>query len=392
MAHGWNEKSLGELVQDITNLRLVNISSDDIVTEPTIKSKTHVIEVASIKLGINVKITKRVRLMPGDLVFSRLHSQNGAFAYCNREFLATTTFIPLAVNENIVDRRFLYWALHVRVPSLATSDSVGRETYRTPDILRLKISLPSMEEQVRIVRRIEEMLAKVSEAMSLRERAVEETEEMLFSYSRTAFSEIKKTFSPVTFGSFSPHVTSGPRYWSARYSNSGARFYRAQDITSDFRISSENKVYVEPPETNLGKTAFLENGDLMIVITGATVGRCSVYSRDLEPGYVSQHVAICRLPSKKVSPQYALWWLRSPDGQNQLLGQRYGQGKPGLNLTNIRSISIPVPLLDEQRHIVAHLDAVQAKVDELRRLQAETREKLRALMPSILDRAFKGEL
>ena len=46
----------------------------------------------------------------------------------------------------------------------------------------------------------------------------------------------------------------------------------------------------------------------------------------------------------------------------------------------------------EQRRIVAELDALQAEVDALKRLQAETATELDALLPSILDRAFKGEL
>ena len=46
----------------------------------------------------------------------------------------------------------------------------------------------------------------------------------------------------------------------------------------------------------------------------------------------------------------------------------------------------------EQRRIVAELDALQAEVDALKRLQAETAAELDALLPAILDRAFKGEL
>ena len=46
----------------------------------------------------------------------------------------------------------------------------------------------------------------------------------------------------------------------------------------------------------------------------------------------------------------------------------------------------------EQRRIVAELDALQAEVDVLKRLQAETAAELDALLPAILDRAFKGEL
>ncbi|MGD0952791.1 MAG: restriction endonuclease subunit S [Methanotrichaceae archaeon] len=70
----------------------------------------------------------------------------------------------------------------------------------------------------------------------------------------------------------------------------------------------------------------------------------------------------------------------------------YGQGKPGLNLTNIRAIKLPFPPLNEQQHIVAHLDALQSKADALKCQQNETAAELDALMPSILDRAFRGEL
>ena len=55
-------------------------------------------------------------------------------------------------------------------------------------------------------------------------------------------------------------------------------------------------------------------------------------------------------------------------------------------------VALPVPSLDEQRRIVAYLDGLQAKVERLKALQAETRAELDALLPSILDRAFKGEL
>jgi type I restriction enzyme S subunit len=51
-----------------------------------------------------------------------------------------------------------------------------------------------------------------------------------------------------------------------------------------------------------------------------------------------------------------------------------------------------LPPLPEQRHIVAYLDTLQAKVDALRHLQEETGAELGALLPAVLDRAFRGEL
>ena len=52
----------------------------------------------------------------------------------------------------------------------------------------------------------------------------------------------------------------------------------------------------------------------------------------------------------------------------------------------------PLPPISEQHRIVAYLDDLQAKVDSLKQLQAETAAALDALLPSVLDRAFKGKL
>jgi len=63
-----------------------------------------------------------------------------------------------------------------------------------------------------------------------------------------------------------------------------------------------------------------------------------------------------------------------------------------INQGHIAAMSIPVPPLAEQRRIVGYLQGIQSKVDTLRRHQAETGAELDALLPAILDKAFKGEL
>ena len=67
-------------------------------------------------------------------------------------------------------------------------------------------------------------------------------------------------------------------------------------------------------------------------------------------------------------------------------------GNIGISGGNAKSFVVPVPPLVEQRRIVAELDALQAEVDALKRLQAETATELDALLPAILDHAFKGQL
>jgi type I restriction enzyme S subunit len=75
----------------------------------------------------------------------------------------------------------------------------------------------------------------------------------------------------------------------------------------------------------------------------------------------------------------------------QIIPMSKGSASPHLNIGSLRKFKFILPPLDEQRRIVAYLDGLQAKVNELRELQVKSVEELSALMPSILDKAFKGE-
>jgi type I restriction enzyme S subunit len=352
-------------------------------------------------MGTQTSAGKLFRVATGDFIYSRLFACRGAFgviteeldgSYVSGEF---PTFVPV---QGTVDVAFLkYW---FRLPSVITTvdaDCTGstpltRNRFKENFFLALKIPLPPLEEQRRVVARIEELAAQIHEARTLRHQAAEEAQALLQNQVGRVFTQIEERHKPREFGSFSPHVTSGPRNWAKHYEQNGSRFYRAQDIGPAGNVLHDSKVFITPPPGEQGRTAMLQHGDLMLVITGATVGRASVYRKGLEPGFVSQHVGICRLPQSEVEPEFALWGLRGPAGQAQLLGQRYGQGKPGLNLTNIRSLALPFPSLAEQRRIMAELDALQAEVGALKRLQTETAAELDALLPAILDKAFRGEL
>ena len=84
--------------------------------------------------------------------------------------------------------------------------------------------------------------------------------------------------------------------------------------------------------------------------------------------------------------------LAAPTNQERMSGQVKGTSYVGINLKDVRTLRLPLPPLPEQHRIVAILDALQAEVEKLKRLQAETAAELDALLPSVLSRAFAGEL
>lgn len=251
---------------------------------------------------------------------------------------------------------------------------------------------PQLSEQRRTVARIEELTAKIEEARGLRRQSSSEAQQLFMATADAEMNRLAKDYPTAKVSDIEDLVTSGPRNFGSRYTQSGPRFYRAQDISPSGRVTDDNIVQVEIPE-GMSTRAVVREGDVLVVITGATIGRSAVITPHLPAGLVSQHVGLIRVDRAKVEPQFLQYAMLSPAwAGGQLDEVKYGQGKPGLNLNNLRSLAFPLPPLYEQQQVVTHLNDLQARVDVLTQLQVETAAELDALLPSVLDRAFSGEL
>jgi type I restriction enzyme S subunit len=94
-----------------------------------------------------------------------------------------------------------------------------------------------------------------------------------------------------------------------------------------------------------------------------------------------------------ISPRFFVAWWNSPKMRNVIEAvAKTTSGIWKINQGHIASCAVSLPPLEEQHRLVAYLDGLQAKVDELRRLQAATQKELDALMPSVLAKAFAGKL
>src|SRR5207237_7755890 len=80
------------------------------------------------------------------------------------------------------------------------------------------------------------------------------------------------------------------------------------------------------------------------------------------------------------------------DGRKQLQAAAYGQGKPGLNLDNIRDVLVDLPPLIEQQEIVRRVETLFALADQIEARYAKAKAYVEKLTQSILAQAFRGEL
>jgi type I restriction enzyme S subunit len=397
MNTAWSQVPLGELL--VRSNETISPESNTEYPEITVKLWGRGVILRGMVTGAEIAAQRRFIARQGQFILSRIDARNGALGIVPPALdgaIVSNDFPVFRIAEVRLLPAYLGWmcrtASFVDECKRASEGTTNRVRLQEEKLLSRLIPLPSLPEQRRIVARIDDIASQIQEAHRLRTEAAREAASLPVEWAGEIYSRIAKAHPPRPFGSFSPHVTSGPRNWAKHYDANGLRFYRAQDIGPRGQVLNDSKIFIAPPPGAQGRSALLQEGDLMLVITGATVGRVSVFKEGLEPGFVSQHVAICRLPQNEVVSEYAVWGLRSPSGQSQLLGQRYGQGKPGLNLSNIRSLSLPFPDVSEQRRIVSELEAFETEVDKLMAQQSESEAELDALLPSVLGRAFAGEL
>ena len=96
---------------------------------------------------------------------------------------------------------------------------------------------------------------------------------------------------------------------------------------------------------------------------------------------------------EKMLPDFLVFALNTKSIRRQIekLGKTTA-GNIGISGSNVKSFIITVPPLSEQNLIVAKLDQLQTNMDHIKAIQTQTTAELDALLPSILDQAFKGEL
>lgn len=176
--------------------------------------------------------------------------------------------------------------------------------------------------------------------------------------------ELPALWSPIALGEVCNLVTSGSRGWAEFYSSAGPGFIRAQNIRFG-KLRLDDLAFVNPPSNSEGSRTQVAKDDLLIVITGAGVTNPALLDHDPGEAYVSQHVGLVRPTDSQLSVWLLLCLMADGAGRAELVERAYGAGKPGLNLDNIRSLSVPLPPLAEQYRIVAKVNELMALCDQL---------------------------
>ena len=176
-----------------------------------------------------------------------------------------------------------------------------------------------------------------------------------------------------------------PTGGAAAYLDTGVPLLRSQNVHFD-GLRLDDVAYIgEDTHDEMGGSK-LRPRDVLLNITGASIGRCAYVPEDFGEGNVNQHVCIIR-PAAKLNHKFLTYCLSAPWGQDQVFAGFTGASRQGLGQRDLGEIQVPLPPLPEQQRIATYLDASCAAIDAAVSAKRRQLDTLDALRMSIIQRA-----
>lgn len=335
--------------------------------------------------GTEISGSRRFIAKGGQFILSRIDARNGAIGIVppNLDGAIVTNDFPLFdVNPERVDATFLDWLSKthdfVQLCLRASEGTTNRVRLKEDRFLALEIPLPPLAEQRWIVARIEELAAQINEARTLRGEIENDLAAML----GAAHRQIAEKASRRPLGEIVP-LTRRPVTVEVDKSY-------PQIAVRSFGRGTFHKPPLNGNEVTWEKPFLVRAGDILVSNIKAWEGALAVAKTD-DDGRVGSHRYLTCVPIEGVATaRFVCFHLLTPEGLHEVGEASPGSADRNRTLSAKAFMRIPIPVPEYWKQL--WFDSICTKVDALKRLQAETAAELDAMLPAILDRAFRGEL
>lgn len=309
----------------------------------------------------------------------------------------TMAFITHGCNFRYV----YYWTLGQEFYDLANATTVP--AIRKSDLEEVKIPIPPLAEQQRIVEQIENLFARLDEAK-------DKLQEALDSYQRRKMSLLYKAYngeltggwrtangidlnswSTVTINDISD-VKGGkrvPKGMELVTENTGQPYIKAGNLKQG-TVIDDGIMYVPDEVHKYIKNYTVKTGDVYITNVGACIGDCGVIPEKYDGANLTENAV--KMTNLKCDSDFLALYLETSAVQQMIKGLIASATLGKLSIANIKTIEINLPSMDEQKEIVKIVKEILAKEDITKEQIVKVVQQVDLMKKSILAKAFRGEL
>lgn len=177
-----------------------------------------------------------------------------------------------------------------------------------------------------------------------------------------------------------------PKGGASVYQNNGIPLFRSQNVTNDGFLLDDIAYISEEIHKSMIGTRLMPN-DVLLNITGASIGRCYYLPKNFKEGNVNQHVCIIRPKVNVVIPAFLYYNLISAVGQQMIDVCQTGANREGLTKEDICNFEFDIPSLADQQRMVTYLDTKHSEIDHQVSLLTSKRDAYLRLKKSIINHA-----
>lgn len=296
----------------------------------------------------------------------------------NEKFLPIVRLIVVIPNEQVLSKVLKYYLDYELVEN--TGSSIPQLT--VPTVKELFFPLPPLEEQKRIVAKLDILFAKIDKAIALHQKNIDEANVFMASVLNDVFVELEEKYEKKQLNEIV--IFGGKNISTLEYPN--LIYFSLEDVEAQTgRILN----YKTANEAGVKGTAvrFDEN---VVLYSKLRPYLNKVIVPNLEGCSTTELVVL--KPKDKLDKYFLASYLRSSNIVNFLNNDSMGAKMPRTNMKTFRDLEISFPPIETQQKVVSYLDEISSKMEKIKQIQKEKMQSLKALKASILDQAFKGEL
>ena len=385
MKEGWTYKKLGEVCEVISGQSPDGKTyNNDGIGTPFYQGKKDF----SLKFigAPTTWTTQETKIAIKDDILMSVRAPVGDVNYATQRVCIGRGLAAIRPGE-FLDKDFLFYFLLAEKKNITGKEGAVFPSINRKEIMDILISYPSINEQQRIVERLDAAFENIDKLKANAEKQLAEAQ-TLFQKSLAKAMEPKEGWEEKTLKEIVLTITDGDHQPPPK-SNEGIPFITISNINKDSnKIDFEDTFYVPQHYFDGLKTDRIpQEGDVLYTVTGSFgIPVLIGYKKDF---CFQRHIALIRPNQKMLFSKYLYYWILSDYAKVQAEDTATGAAQRTVSLNSLRKFRISIPPLAVQKRIVERLDALSENIRKYEEIQRQIISECDALKQALLRKVFE---